>query len=123
MDLLDEVTTTVSIAGACNAVRRDADGRLIGDMFDGEGFVRGLRRKGRALSGARVLVIGSGGDEEPSATTARIAIGYHWSWSARVDKHRRTDVLNWMTRLAVELKRSGMILSCTRRLWYSHAAR
>ncbi|MDF1734880.1 MAG: hypothetical protein P1U37_06315 [Minwuia sp.] len=61
VDLLDEVTTTVSIAGACNAVRRDADGRLIGDMFDGEGFVRGLRRKGRTLSGARVLVIGSGG--------------------------------------------------------------
>ncbi len=30
-------------------------------MFDGEGFVRGLRRKGCALSGARALVVGSGG--------------------------------------------------------------
>ena len=39
--LLDEVTTTVKIAGACNAVRRRSDGKLIGDMFDGEGFVRG----------------------------------------------------------------------------------
>ena len=30
-------------------------------MFDGEGFVRGVLRKGRALAGARVLVVGSGG--------------------------------------------------------------
>ena len=49
--LLDEVTTTASVAGSCNAVRVDADGRLVGDMFDGEGFVRGVLRKGRALAG------------------------------------------------------------------------
>ena len=30
-------------------------------MFDGEGFVRGVLRKGRKLAGARVLVVGSGG--------------------------------------------------------------
>jgi len=36
-------------------------GTLVGDMFDGEGFVRGLLHKGRALAGARVLVVGSGG--------------------------------------------------------------
>jgi len=59
--LLDEVTPTVEIAGACNAVRRGADGRLQGDMFDGEGFVRGIRRKGLDLAGKRVLVVGSGG--------------------------------------------------------------
>lgn len=59
--LLDEVTTTVRVAGACNAVRREADGRLVGDMFDGEGFVRGVLRKGRVLQGARALVVGNGG--------------------------------------------------------------
>jgi shikimate dehydrogenase len=59
--LLDEATPTVQIAGSCNAVRRAADGRLQGDMFDGEGFVRGLRRKGCKLPGARALVVGSGG--------------------------------------------------------------
>jgi shikimate dehydrogenase len=37
--LLDEVTATVRVAGACNAVKRLADGRLVGDMFDGAGFV------------------------------------------------------------------------------------
>lgn len=59
--LLDRVTPTVAVAGACNAVRRAADGALEGDMFDGEGFVRGLRRKGLTFGGARALVVGSGG--------------------------------------------------------------
>jgi shikimate dehydrogenase len=59
--LLDEVTPTVLIAGSCNAIVRRADGSLLGDMFDGEGFVRGVRRKGRAIAGARALVVGCGG--------------------------------------------------------------
>ena len=59
--LLDEVHPTAAIAGSCNAVRRLPDGRLQGDMFDGEGFVRGVLRKGLSLQGARALVVGSGG--------------------------------------------------------------
>lgn len=59
--LLDEVMTTAQVAGSCNAVRREPDGRLVGDMFDGEGFVRGVLRKGRALGGTAALVVGSGG--------------------------------------------------------------
>jgi shikimate dehydrogenase len=59
--LLDEVSPTVKVAGACNAVKRTEDGRLVGDMFDGEGFVRGVQRKGFDLTGKRVLVVGSGG--------------------------------------------------------------
>ena len=59
--LLDQVSTTVKVCGSCNAVRRDAEGRLVGDMFDGEGFVRGVMRKGRAIKGASALVVGIGG--------------------------------------------------------------
>jgi shikimate dehydrogenase len=59
--LLDEVLTTAKVAGSCNAVRLGPDGTLVGDLFDGEGFVRGVLRKGRALDGARVLVVGAGG--------------------------------------------------------------
>lgn len=59
--LLDEASAAVRIAGSCNAVRRAADGRLQGDLFDGEGFVRGARRKGCKLEGARALVVGAGG--------------------------------------------------------------
>jgi shikimate dehydrogenase len=59
--LLDEVSPTVKVAGACNAVKRDGQGRLVGDMFDGVGFVRGVQRKGFDLTGKRVMVLGSGG--------------------------------------------------------------
>ena len=59
--LVDEVTPTARIAGACNAVLRRPDGRLVGDMFDGAGFVRGVQRKGLELAGARALVVGCGG--------------------------------------------------------------
>ena len=61
MGLMDEVTPTARIAGACNAVLRRADGTLLGDMFDGAGFVRGIQRKGLQLTGARALVTGCGG--------------------------------------------------------------
>ena len=61
MGLVDEVTPTAKIAGACNAILLRPDGKLVGDQFDGAGFVRGIERKGRKLSGARALVSGNGG--------------------------------------------------------------
>ena len=61
LGLLDEVLPTAAIAGACNAVRLGPNGQLQGDMFDGEGFVRGVLRKGLRLKGARALVVGAGG--------------------------------------------------------------
>ena len=59
--LVDDVSPAVAIAGSCNAVRRTIDGRLQGDLFDGEGFVRALRRKGCEIAGARAFVNGAGG--------------------------------------------------------------
>ncbi len=59
--LLDEVSTNAQVAGSCNAVKLDQDGRLVGDMFDGEGFVRGMLRKGQRVEGAAALVVGAGG--------------------------------------------------------------
>jgi shikimate dehydrogenase len=61
VDLLDEVTTAVKIAGSCNAIVKRPDGTLLGDIFDGTGFTRGLRRKGFVFAGAKCLVVGSGG--------------------------------------------------------------
>ncbi len=74
--LLDDATPTVQIAGACNAVRRSADGRLQGDLFDGEGFVRGMRNKGCDLEGARALVVGCGGvGSAIAASLAQAGVG------------------------------------------------
>lgn len=61
MALLDETLTTAQVAGSCNAVRLGPNGELIGNQFDGEGFVRGALRKGQVLKGTKVLVVGSGG--------------------------------------------------------------
>jgi shikimate dehydrogenase len=74
--LLDEVSVSARVAGACNAVRLDPDGQLIGDMFDGEGFVRGVKRKGRALDSAHVLVAGNGGvGSAIAASFAKAGVG------------------------------------------------
>jgi len=59
--LVDELTPTARIAGASNAILLRPDGTLLGDQFDGAGFVRGVQRKGLALAGQRVLVSGNGG--------------------------------------------------------------
>ena len=59
--VVDEASSAVRMAGSCNAVRRLEDGRLHGDLFDGEGFVKALNRKGCQIAGARAFVAGAGG--------------------------------------------------------------
>lgn len=44
LDAVDRATSRASIAGACNAVFRQADGTVVGDLIDGEGFMRALAR-------------------------------------------------------------------------------
>ncbi len=61
VSLADEVTATARIAGSANALKRDDSGALVADMFDGEGFVRGIARKGFVTQGATALIVGCGG--------------------------------------------------------------
>jgi len=73
MGLVDEVTPTARVAGAANAVLRRDDGTLVGDQFDGAGFVRGVERKGFPLQGRKVLVVGNGGVGSPIAASLAAA--------------------------------------------------
>jgi shikimate dehydrogenase len=57
----DELGDAGRAIGSVNAVRREADGRLIGNMFDGAGFVAGLRAQGHEPAGRRALLVGAGG--------------------------------------------------------------
>lgn len=59
--LCDELGPAARAIGSVNTVRRTADGRLVGEMFDGSGFVGGLRAQGHDPDGKRVLLIGAGG--------------------------------------------------------------
>ncbi|WP_186098709.1 shikimate dehydrogenase family protein [Burkholderia gladioli] len=58
---VDELGPQARLTGALNTIRKTEDGRLIGENFDGEGFIRGLASRGQTLTGRRVLVIGAGG--------------------------------------------------------------
>jgi shikimate dehydrogenase len=72
-ELVDELTPTATVAGAANAVLVREDGSLVGDQFDGAGFVRGVERKGFALAGTKVLVVGNGGVGSPIAASLAAA--------------------------------------------------
>ncbi len=89
LNCLDEVSATVQVAGACNAVRKGADGQLVGDMFDGEGFVRGAMRKGRQLAGQRALVVGAGGvGSAIAASLAKAGVAALAVFDARAESAR-----------------------------------
>jgi shikimate dehydrogenase len=59
--LAHELGADGQACGAVNALVRLPDGRWHGDMFDGKGFVAGLRAAGHKVKGARVLMAGAGG--------------------------------------------------------------
>ncbi len=59
--LIDDIGPTGRLVGGVNAVRREPDGRLVGDMFDGQGFLIGLRHAGHDPEGRRALLVGAGG--------------------------------------------------------------
>lgn len=59
--LLDEVSANAELIGAANTVRREADGRLVGEILDGLGFVAGLKAHGIDPSGMSVYIAGAGG--------------------------------------------------------------
>ena len=61
MAFADEVLETGRLVGAVNAIRRRRDGRWEADMFDGSGFVAGLRAQGLETKGRRVALLGAGG--------------------------------------------------------------
>jgi shikimate dehydrogenase len=69
IDLVDEISPTAAVAGAVNAVLLREDGALVGDQFDGAGFVRGVLRKGFPLQGRKALVVGNGGVGSPIAAS------------------------------------------------------
>lgn len=60
-ELVDALAPRARAAGSCNAVVRTADGKLLGDLFDGLGFVNALARNRFQVTGARCLVVGAGG--------------------------------------------------------------
>ncbi|MBV8537487.1 MAG: shikimate dehydrogenase [Alphaproteobacteria bacterium] len=58
---LDRLSERARRTGVVNAVRREPDGTLVGDIFDGEGFVAGVKHRDINLRDAKVWLVGAGG--------------------------------------------------------------
>jgi shikimate dehydrogenase len=61
LELMDTCSSLARLAGAVNAVRRNADGTLEGALFDGEGFVSSIGHFHITYAGKKVLLLGAGG--------------------------------------------------------------
>jgi shikimate dehydrogenase len=59
--LCDEISNRARAMGAVNVIRREDDGRLVGDMLDGVGFIAGLAAAGIEVAGRQVYLTGAGG--------------------------------------------------------------
>lgn len=59
--LCDELGEAGQMVGSVNTVRREEDGRLVGNMFDGLGFIAGLKSQGYSPKDKKVLLLGAGG--------------------------------------------------------------
>ncbi len=59
--LADELTERAQRAGAVNTLKKQPDGRLLGDNTDGAGLVGDLLNQGVTLVDKRILVMGAGG--------------------------------------------------------------
>ena len=57
---MDELSPAAQIIGAVNTIVNE-DGRLIGHMTDGEGFVNNLKDHGVSIVGKKLVVAGGGG--------------------------------------------------------------
>lgn len=57
---MDELSTTAKIVGAVNTIVNE-NGKLIGHITDGTGFVENLKDQGIDIKGKRLVVLGAGG--------------------------------------------------------------
>ncbi|MFV0425672.1 MAG: shikimate dehydrogenase family protein [Beutenbergiaceae bacterium] len=82
--LTDELSPAARLTGAVNVIRREDDGRLLGDQLDGAGFVSSLRDRDVAIGGRRVFLMGTGG------VGRAIAFGVLDAGAASVSLHNRS---------------------------------
>lgn len=61
LKLCDEVSAQGRAMGAVNWLKFDDDRRMIGENYDGKGFVEGMRSQGFEVTGETVLQLGAGG--------------------------------------------------------------
>jgi shikimate dehydrogenase len=92
----DETSERSRVLEVCNVMRRSADGRWIGDMTDGGGFVDALKRNGFEPKDKRVLQAGAGG--AGSAIALSLAMEGASVTLADLDKRKRDALITRLGR-------------------------
>jgi shikimate dehydrogenase len=82
--LCDALAEDGAYARVVNTVRREADGRFVGTLLDGRGFVAGLTSHGHRVEGRSFYIAGAGG----AGTALAYALGA--SGAAAITIHNRT---------------------------------
>ena len=96
--LIDELTPEARRVGAVNVISRQPDGRLVGTILDGEGFVGGLTRAGHRVAGTHCLLAGAGG----AASAVAFALAKHGCASICIINRTRSKA----DELAVRVRRA-----------------
>ena len=89
--LADDIGDHARTIGAINALARRRRGRWVGDIFDGMGCVEAFRRRGYAIRGQRLMLIGAGG----AGAAIGIAMAHEHPRSMRlfdIDPQRAADL-------------------------------
>jgi shikimate dehydrogenase len=88
--LCSELGPSAKMVRAVNAVRIEAGGRLVGEMFDGDGLIATARASGIGYRGRRVLILGAGGAGRAiafaMAREGAAAIGVYNRTAARAER-------------------------------------
>jgi shikimate dehydrogenase len=97
INLLDDLTTEAKQVGACNVIRRNADGKLIGTMLDGEGFVKGLFNAGHSVKEKNIFLVGAGG----AASGIAFAVAKHKPHRLRIFNRTKSKADNLICKIKV----------------------
>lgn len=99
--LCDSLDPLAEALGVANFVRRERDGSLRGHLFDGEGFVAGLKGQGIDPAGRDCLLVGAGGAGVAIAA-ALLAHGAARITVANRSRARAETLVQLVSRLAGE---------------------
>ncbi|WP_350581030.1 shikimate dehydrogenase [Pseudomonas sp. HY2-MNA-CIBAN-0224] len=103
VDLCDSVSEVARLVGAVNVVTRSSDGKLHGEILDGEGFVSGLRQAGIELEGRAVYLAGAGGAANAIAF-ALAASGIGWLTIANRSREKATSLVDRLAKAFPDLQ-------------------
>ena len=103
VDLCDSVSEAARLVGAVNVVTRSSDGKLHGEILDGEGFVSGLRQAGIELEGRAVYLVGAGGAANAIAF-ALAASGIGWLTIANRSREKATSLVDRLAKAFPDLQ-------------------